>query len=297
MNDIKVKPFLKWAGGKTSLIKEISFFYPFDDGIDVYIEPFLGGGAVLFDILNKYNLKKVYVSDINKELINVYNNLKYNVDELIDSLEFIENEYLLLSDEKRKEYYLKKRNEFNEIGISLKKSVLFIFLNKTCFNGLYRVNKKGEFNVPIGSYKKPVILDRENLINISYKLKNVDIQVSDYKNCMKYINERTFVYFDPPYRPLSSTSSFTSYTNQNFDDLAQKELARFVEKIDKKNAKFLLSNSDPKNIDVNDNFFDDLYKDFYIKRVYTSRAINSKGSLRGKISEILVTNIDKEFYE
>ena len=174
---------------------------------------------------------------------------------------------------------------------SIELAALMIFLNKTCFNGLYRVNKKGDFNVPMGNYKMPKICDEENLINISQKLKNVNIVYGDYKNSYNFIDENTFVYFDPPYRPLNKTASFTSYTEFSFEDREQKELSEYFELLNKKNAKLLLSNSDPKNENIDDDFFDELYKNFIIKRVKSQRAINSKGTNRGKITEILVSNI------
>ena len=165
-----------------------------------------------------------------------------------------------------------------------------IFLNRTCFNGLYRVNKKGLFNVPMGDYKNPKICDEENLINISEKLKNVDIIHGDYKKSYDFIDENTFVYFDPPYRPLNQTSSFTSYTEYTFGDKEQVEFSEYFKLLNEKGAKLLLSNSDPKNENIEDNFFDDLYKEFDISRIEASRAINSNGGKRGKITEILVNN-------
>lgn len=294
-----VKPFLKWAGGKGQLIKEIEPYYPFEyTNIVKYAEPFVGGGAVLFDILNKYNLEEIYISDINKELINTYNVIRNNVDSLIKLLTEYQNTYVPLNEEKRKEYYLSKRERFNTLEISndenvnIEKASLMIFLNKTCFNGLYRVNKKGLFNVPMGNYKNPCICDTNNLIAVSKKLKNVRIVYGDYKKSREFIDENTFVYFDPPYRPLNTTSSFTAYTEYLFDDESQKELAEFVNEMDKKGAKIVISNSDPKNIDEEDNFFEQIYSNQNIKRIDASRMINSKGSARGKIKELLITNFE-----
>ena len=295
-NEQKCKPFLKWAGGKGQLIEEIKKFYPFNDKINKYAEPFIGGGAVLFDILNKYDLKNIYISDINKELLNCYTVIKENVALLITLLKRMEIEFLDKIEDERKIYYYTKREEFNFLKKELNKNsielaALMIFLNRTCFNGLYRVNKKGNFNVPMGNYKMPKICDEENLINISQKLQNVNIVYGDYKNSYNFIDENTFVYFDPPYRPLNKTASFTSYTEFSFEDREQKELSEYFELLNKKNAKLLLSNSDPKNENIDDDFFDELYKNFIIKRVKSQRAINSKGSNRGKITEILVSNI------
>ena len=293
--EVKIKPFLKWAGGKGQLIEKIERFYPFDKKINKYAEPFIGGGAVLFDILNKFELEKIYISDVNLELLNCYKVIKEKVQELINELKGFENEFLVKVKEDRKEYYYTKRELFNKLKLEnnneeVKRAALMIFLNRTCFNGLYRVNKKGLFNVPMGDYKNPKICDEENLINISKKLKNVDIIYGDYKKSYDFVDENTFVYFDPPYRPLNQTSSFTSYTEYIFGDKEQIELSEYFKLLNEKGAKLLLSNSDPKNVDINDEFFDNLYKEFDIKRIEASRAINSKGSKRGKITEILVNN-------
>ena len=291
-----VKPFLKWAGGKGQLIDEIEKFYPFDKKINKYAEPFIGGGAVLFDILNKFELEKIYISDVNKELVNCYIAIKENVHELIKKLKKLEDEFLVRGKEDRKIYYYEKREKFNKLKLEnnnekINRAALMIFLNRTCFNGLYRVNKKGLFNVPMGDYKNPKICDEENLINVSNKLRNVEVIYGDYKKSYDFIDENTFVYFDPPYRPLNQTSSFTSYTEYIFGDKEQIELSEYFRLLNKKGAKLLLSNSDPKNVDINDEFFDDLYKGFDIKRIEASRAINSRGSKRGKVNEILISNI------
>lgn len=293
--DNNAKPFLKWAGGKTQILNDIRKYYIFDNNITKYVEPFIGGGAVLFDILNKYDLKEVYISDINAELINTYTCIKNNVEDLILMLGDIEKEFLRLDFESRKEYYILKRKEFNNIEISsdkyfIKKSALMIFLNKTCFNGLFRVNKANKFNVPFGDYKNPKICDIINLKTISKKLKNVNIVCDDYKKSLDVIDNNTFVYIDPPYRPISLTSSFTSYSKNSFNDKEQIELSEFVNSINKIGAKFLMSNSDPKNYNSDDNFFDELYSNYNINRVFANRSINSKGNLRNKITELLISN-------
>lgn len=292
-----IKPFLKWAGGKGQLLDNIRKIYPKDFGTKItkYAEPFVGGGAVLFDILANYELDSIFICDKNKELINTYITIRDNVEDLILLLEKYQTEYIPLDTENRKLYYYDKRNRFNELKCikkdeNIEKAAIFIFLNKTCFNGLYRVNKKGQFNVPMGSYKKPLICNAENLRAVSSALQNVNIICGDYKDSETFIDDNTFVYFDPPYRPLNKTSSFTSYTENMFDDIAQRELAEFVQKLDKKGAKIALSNSDPKNTDIDDNFFDDLYRNQNIKRIEATRMINSNANLRGKIKEILVTN-------
>lgn len=291
------KPFLKWAGGKSDLLSEIRKFYPEELGkkINKYCEPFVGGGAVLFDILNKYKLKEIYISDLNKELINLYKIIKSDIDNLIEILTRIQDEFLFLDDENRKIYYYDKREDFNQfilgkINDKIYGAALFVFLNRTCFNGLYRVNSKGLFNVPIGSYKNPLICDENNLKKVSKALKNVKIINASYEKSFDFIDENTFVYFDPPYRPLSKTSSFTSYSKTEFNDEEQINLSKFYKKVVNKGAFAVLSNSDPKNLDENDEFFDNLYKDFQIKRILAKRRINSIADKRNSINEILVNN-------
>lgn len=293
----EAKPILKWAGGKGQLLTEIRKYYPFSDGkIKKYVEPFIGGAAVLLDILNNYQLDLVYISDINSELINTYKVVRDNVEKLIQLLSKMQQEYIPLSDEERKEYYLSKREAFNQVKIlgneksDIEKAALMIFLNRTCFNGLYRVNKKGLFNVPIGSYKNPTICDENNLKAVSKKLQNVIIVCGDYKKSLEFIDENTFVYIDPPYRPLTTTSNFTSYTEEDFNDDKQIELANFVKELDKVGAKVVVSNSDPKNVDPNDDFFDEIYSFCDISRVEASRMINSQGEKRGKIKELIISN-------
>lgn len=257
-----VKPFVKWAGGKSQLLPDIQKKYPKQLGKDInkYCEPFVGGGAVLFDILSKYELNEVLINDVNKELVNTYIQIKLNLDILLMELQEIQNIYWDMDTEKRKEFYYEKRERFNFVkingdeGVNIEKAVLFIFLNKTCFNGLFRVNKKGLFNVPIGSYKKPIICDSDNLTNISKLLEKVEIRCGDYKQTTDFMDDKTFVYIDPPYRPLSQTASFTAYTETNFNDDEQIALKKFVDGINVKGAKVVVSNSDPKNSDDNDNF-------------------------------------------
>lgn len=291
-----VKPFLKWAGGKGQLLHKIQKYYPFNNSVTKYAEPFIGGGAVLFDILGKYDLKEIYISDINVELINTYMVIRDNVDCLIETLYTLQNDFLPLDAENRKSYYSKKRDRFNDLKVNgdinanIEKAALMIFLNKTCFNGLYRVNKKGFFNVPMGTYKNPLICDEENLRLVSEKLQGVTIVCGDYREAADFIDEKTFVYFDPPYRPLTETSGFTAYTENLFNDAEQIELAKFVDLMDKKGAKIVISNSDPKNTNSEDNFFDDIYSKHNINRVEANRMINSKGASRGKIKELLISN-------
>ena len=293
-----VKPFVKWAGGKGSLISQLKNFYPFEIDnikIDKYVEPFVGGGAVLINILQKYDIKEVYAFDINMDLINCYNVIKSNVEKLIEELEKKENSFLVLENKEREEYFYKIREEYNsynlsENDINVKRASEFIFLNRTCFNGLYRVNKNGKFNVPCGKYKNPTICDSNNLRNLSYLIRNVNFQYGDYKKSEKYIDSNTFVYFDPPYRPLSNTSGFTSYTKEDFNDENQKELAKYYKLLDEKDAKLMLSNSNPKNTNKDDNFFEEIYKGFYINEISAKRMINANTKGRGEISELLITN-------
>ena len=291
------KPFLKWAGGKSRLLYEIEKYYPFADGtITKYAEPFVGGGAVLFDILNKYDLDEVYISDINTELINTYCIVRDDVDVLIKLLSSMQSELWPLDTDSRKDYYIMKRKRFNDLKINtyktvnIEKAALMLFLNKTCFNGLFRVNKKGLFNVLMGAYKTPLICDEKNLYAASEKLQNITIVCGDYRDAADFIDRKTFVYFDPPYRPITETASFTAYNETIFNDDKQIELAQFTDAMDKKYAKILISNSDPKNSNADDDFFDKLYSGRKIRRVASSRMINCNGSARGKIKELLISN-------
>lgn len=286
------KPFLKWAGGKGQLLAEIEGRLPQGlktGDIDTYVEPFVGGGAVFFYIAQKSEgIKSFYLFDINEDLVNCYNAVKSDVKSLVFELEKLENQFFLLAKSARKDFYYRIREEFNSDRCPAK----LIFLNKTCYNGLYRVNRKDQFNVPFGYYKNPTICDVENLENASHVLQKAEIICADFESSDKYIDNKTFVYFDPPYRPLSPTASFTSYAKEDFNEDAQIRLARFCRQIDGKDAKFLLSNSDPKNENPKDRFFEDHYKKFRfdIDRVKAIRAINCKGAGRGKINELLITN-------
>jgi len=292
----EAKPFLKWAGGKGQLLSEISKHYPFADKkhIKKYAEPFVGGGAVLFDVLNKHDVEEVYISDINAELINTYTAIRDNPDELVSRLKKMEQDFLTLDMDGRKQAYLAARSRFNLLkreGIhDAEAAALMIFLNRTCFNGLYRVNKAGDYNVPMGAYKNPQICNENNLLLVSKKLQNANIVCGDYKDSASFIDDKTFVYFDPPYRPLTKTASFTSYTEHLFGDREQLELANFVQDLDNKGALIVISNSDPKNIDENDDFFDDAYSKQNIRRVSANRMINRNSEARGKINELLITN-------
>ncbi len=297
----EVRPFVKWAGGKGSLIPQLKNFYPFElenETINKYVEPFIGGGAVLINILQKYDVKEVYAFDINIDLINCYNVIKNNVDELINKLDKMEKDFIILEQDDRQKYFYEIRKEYNSYRIdkneqSVKRASEFIFLNRTCFNGLYRVNKSGEFNVPCGKYKNPTICDADNLRNLSSLIRNVVFQYGDYTKSEQYVDNNTFVYFDPPYRPLSVSSGFTSYTKEDFNDDNQKELATYYKKLNEKKAKLMLSNSNPKNTNKDDTFFEEIYKGFNINEVSAKRMINANAKGRGAISELLITNYEE----
>ncbi len=290
------KPFVKWAGGKTQLLNEIDNAIPdnFKQERFKYIEPFVGGGAVLFWILQKYpNIERAIINDINKDLTNSYQTIKENVEGLIMILQEWEKEYHTLKDkpETKKEYYYSKRKLFNSrISDKTTQTALFIFLNRTCFNGLYRVNRKNEFNVPNGSYKTPMICDENNLRAVNQILQKVTILNTDFEETLRYAEQETLFYFDPPYKPLSNTSSFNSYAKEEFDDNEQKRLAKFCEKVDLLGYQWILSNSDVKGKNPDDRFFDDLYGDFNIRRVWARRNINSNPDKRGELTELLITN-------
>lgn len=298
MQEKSLKPILKWAGGKAQLLDEISHAYPdgFGDTIRRYAEPFVGGGAVLFDILSKFDLDEVYISDVNAELINMYLVVRDHAEELIDILTVYQNEYHALNDEGRKEYYYRKRDEFNglilrgESKAGIVSAALFIFLNRTCFNGLYRANRNGLFNVPKGDQANPLICNAENIRAVSAALANVQIVCGDYSASRGFIDAHTLVYLDPPYRPLKGRDSFISYTETEFDDSCQRALAGFIEEMDARGAYIILSNSDPKNVDPEDDFFEDLYADYDVQRINAKRKINRNADHRGYITELLIKN-------
>jgi DNA adenine methylase len=290
------KPFLKWAGGKTQLINDIQKALPkeFIKQKFNYIEPFVGSGAVLFWMLNNFpKIEKAIINDINSDLTNTYKEIAKNPKELISILEQFQNEYHLLENnsENKKDYYLNKRENFNSRKFSnTEQAALFIFLNRTCFNGLYRVNRNNKFNVPIGSYKRPTICDVENILAVSESLKKVEILTGDYQQTIELAERPALFYFDPPYKPLSKTSSFNSYSKDDFNDDEQIRLRDFCKKLDSLNHYWILSNSDLKSKNIEDNFFDELYSDFNIQRVKAKRSINANPEKRGKLTELLITN-------
>ena len=296
---VMAKPFLKWAGGKRQLLPQIESRLPDDFGdCTTYVEPFIGGGAVLFHMLEKYRFKEVYISDLNQELTICYEAIQSSVDLVIKELNKLIDVYPK-SDDERKIFYYQVRKEWNVFvnkldSLSTKqrahRAAKTIFMNKTCFNGLFRVNSKGEFNVPIGGYVNPSFPSEKCLREAHVALKDVVIRTTPFEECASLVNGNTFVYFDPPYRPLSKTSSFVSYSKDDFNDDDQRKLAELFQSLSDSGARLLLSNSDPKNTIASDNFFDDLYAGFNIQRVNANRAINSNPDKRGSITELLISN-------
>lgn len=294
------RPFIKWAGGKTQLLPQLFEALPavLQDKEFTYVEPFVGGGAMLFFMLSKFpNIKKVVINDINTHLINAYRVIIEAPEKLITSLKILEKDYLLLNDlNKRKDCFLEKRNAFNVESLStIDKTAHLIFLNKTCFNGLYRENSKGHFNVPHGRYSNPLICNEELIIAVSELLnsKNMVLRNDDFSKTAEEIDKNSinFFYFDPPYRPLSSTSSFNSYVKYDFNDESQNRLAHFYRQLNENtNNLLMLSNSDCSAKKPNDTFFENLYSGFNIKRVMAARSISANPRKRGKLTELLILN-------
>jgi len=294
------KPFLKWAGGKTQLIKTIESKLPenFKNVSYTYIEPFIGSGAVLFWLLNNFpRIKKAVINDINSDLTNTYRVISSNPKELISILNELQSEYYSLENnqDNKSEYYYKNRESYNlRKSDKTTQAALFIFLNRTCFNGLYRVNRNNDFNVPMGSYKRPTICDVDNILAVNKALQKVEILCGDFEETLQYAEKNTFFYFDPPYKPLNNTSSFNSYAKDDFNDEQQVRLKKFCSKLDELGHKWMLSNSDVKGSDNENNFFDELYSEFFINRVKATRRINSNGEKRGELNELLITNYTNE---
>lgn len=303
-NRLQAKPFLKWAGGKSQLLPQLRRNYPADlasGAIHRYVEPFLGSGAVYLDIAQRFAIREAHLFDVNEELILAYRVVQRDARALIEQLADHRRRYLALAESARADYYYCVRERYNAHQPDLDfhactpawvgRAADMIFLNKTCFNGLFRVNGAGFFNVPFGRYRNPAIFEEQNILRVSELLQNTTLHVGGFECCEPWVDERTFVYFDPPYRPISPTSSFTSYAKDRFADDDQRRLARFFAHLAANTgARLMLSNSDPKNLDAEDNFFDDLYAPFTIRRLSASRMINSVGDGRGRINEILVTN-------
>jgi len=300
-----VKPFLKWAGGKRQLLAQLEAHFPpqlLNGEISRYVEPFVGSGALFFKVFQAYPIRECLLADINPELILVYKTIQVNVSELIIYLEEIEQRFLGFDPGQRKAYYYQVREDYNhqrdtihfhEFGSNWTlRAAQMMFLNRTGYNGLFRLNSKGAFNVPYGRYKNPRILDAENLRGVAELLQRVSIQYGDFEKTTHYINADALVYFDPPYRPLSSTAHFTAYSKERFDDAQQLRLADFYRNMDAIGAKLMLSNSDPHNVDPADVFFEDAYRGFRIERLKARRSINREADKRGEISELLILNYD-----
>jgi DNA adenine methylase len=255
---------------------------------------------VFFSINKKYEFKTAYICDVNEELILVYHIVKFKVNNLIEKLRILETDFMDTPESERTVFYYRIRDDFNKQkdnidfgkyhSLWIKRAAELIFLNHTCFNGLFRVNLKGQFNVPFGRYKNPRILDENTLLEASASLDNTEIIRGDFTTCGKFVDSNTFVYLDPPYRPLNLTSKFTGYSKNGFTDDDQIRLAHFYKSLDKTGAKVMLSNSDPKNENPDDTFFDSLYAEYVIDRVPAKRAINCNGERRGEISELIITN-------
>jgi DNA adenine methylase len=296
--NIQARPFLKWAGGKGQLINQIKEFLPSEivasKKIDKYFEPFLGGGAVFFWLSKEYQIKKSHLYDINPEIVSAFQTVRDSAGQLISKLKKLQNDYISLSKLNREKFYYDCREDYNKLLKSNKpidKTALLIFLNKTGFNGLFRVNSQGQFNVPFGRYENPTICDGANLLAVSEILENAEIECKDFGHCLGKADKNSLFYFDPPYRPISKTASFTGYIKDGFNDQDQRRLKEICDKLTKKGAKVILSNSDPKNINVDDNFFDDLFgRNYKIERLQATRMINCNSEKRGIIKEILVMN-------
>lgn len=288
---MKGKPFVKWVGGKTQLIEQLEALLPadFDQWENVtYIEPFVGGGAMLFYMLQSHsNIQSAIINDINEDLTTCYKVVKESPKLLVDSLNEIQKEYYSLrSEDTKKEFFMLMRSEFNKKTLNpIRNTTLFFFLNRTCFNGLYRVNKSGMFNVPFGRYETPTICDANTIFADSELLQKVNILTGDYTQTLNHAQGNAFFYFDPPYRPLNTTSSFNNYTKDTFNDLAQKRLKKFCDQVQEAGYHFMLSNSD-----CQDGFFDDLYIQYKIERVWASRSVNANPKKRGKLTELLIRN-------
>ena len=285
---MEAKPFLKWVGGKRKLIPQLEPKFPkFVKSKEfTYVEPFLGGGAMFFYLISKYKLKKAYLNDLNDKLIDTYINVRDNSDKLIKALKKLESSYYKTSNKKK--FYLKKRTEFNKLSLSIKKSSLFIFLNKIGYNGMYRENSKGEYNIPFGDMNDPKICDKELIENVSKLLNETDIEFSSNSFEDTIITDKNvFYYLDPPYRPISKTSDFTSYTKNKFDDELQVKLKDFCDEVDSRESFFMQSNSYSA-----DSFFQNLYSKFNIDDVSVTRTISADGTKRDKIKEIIIFNYD-----
>lgn len=302
------KPFVKWAGGKGKLLKTLEQHLPADFSQQeaiTYIEPFVGGGAMLFHMLEAHpNINRVIINDINPELMACYTQVKYEPENLLALLEDMQKEFFAIGeDEGRRAYYYGVREEYNKLKLhstddiyeQIQKAACFIFLNRTCFNGLYRENHHGAYNVPFGRYTNPTICNREAIMACHEALLHVEIQCGNYQNVMSHVNpeEYNFFYFDPPYRPLLGTSNFKDYTQFEFGDQQQMELRDFCNAVHETGALIMLSNSDSE-IEPGKNFFEQIYQEpvFHLRRVNAPRVINAFAAKRVPQSEVLITNYE-----
>lgn len=295
----KPKPFVKWAGGKGNLLTELDKLLPanFDELENVtYIEPFVGGGAMLFYMLNNYkNIKRVVINDINPDLIKCYQLIRDEPYTLIAHLKTIENNFYSHDVHNRKIVYYEYRRRYNSANLSdNERAAIFIFLNHTCFNGLYRVNSQGKFNVPFGRYKNPIICNEDTILADHNLLSSVELIIrkpGDYKLAARHISpvHPNFIYFDPPYRPLSNTSYFKEYSNSPFGDQQQRELKSLCDNLTRRGCQIMVSNSDSKN-DDGTSFFEMLYEGYYFDRIYAPRFINAHPIKRKKIQEVVIRN-------
>lgn len=300
---ISAKPFLKWAGGKSQLLTAFEKFLPQElktGKIKNYYEPFLGSGALFLHIARHYKIKSAWLYDINPALILTWKTIQEKPETLITVLLDIEKKYHRLTKEKQQAFFYSQREAYNKermgftytsiSDMQIKRAAQLIFLNRTCFNGLYRVNSKGEFNTPAGRYNNPTICDTQNIVSVSELLGNATIQHAGYATVLKELRKNSLVYFDPPYRPLSKTASFNTYAKEYFGDDEQKKLSAVFLQIHQKGERVMLSNSDPKNSNPDDNFFDTLYSQFTISRIPAKRMINANAAKRGSINELIITN-------
>ena len=295
----EAKPFLKWAGGKGQLLGQLSEHLPvrITNEPFTHIEPFVGGGAMLFYMLQHFgNISKAVINDVNEDLILTYRIIKDDVEVLIANLYKMEEAYLTISDQDgRSQVFYEVRERYNQhIGDSIDRASQLLFLNKTCFNGLFRVNRRGQFNVPFGKYANPTICNAKLLRADSQLLQSAQIEIcqGDYAQTIQHADGLTFVYLDPPYRPLDATSSFTSYAKGDFNDDDQRALAAFCQQLSDRGCLWMESNADCSAKNPDDTFFEDLYADYRIERVYASRFINANPDKRGKLTELLIKNYE-----
>lgn len=292
-------PVLKWAGGKRKVLEQLRRHYPIgltNGDIDSFAEPFVGAGAVFFDIAQRYSLEHYYLYDINPELILVYQALQYDPEPVIRHLQRFADDYFSVAHEQRADVYYRVREHYNtqkpcynpSHPHGARRAAMTLFLNRTCFNGLYRVNRQGQFNVPHGRYLNPGIVNRCNLTQSAELLQKATLKLADFSEISEVAHPGLFIYYDPPYKPMSKTALFNHYTRHGFDDHEQQRLCDFYHLMHQRGVKQLLSNSDP--YDDEQSYFDELYQPFSIHRILAARNINAKATKRGPVQEIVVKN-------